>query len=189
MTDTHIPAGDIPDAISIVNLSSITLNPDQTNILKKGLGFVPTTLPDFTQLHVSRFRFIRKCKLYKYFYDINTPVRATTALYHTPSTMTIKDVKDIQTLLSIEHKEGPMPSLAEILTDVNIDPNTRTGSGLKTTSKFTPIIPRDYAIDSFCNKVTSNLYRMEEQYVLGYKAIPVRNITLAEKQAVLSLGS
>ncbi|KAJ1099860.1 hypothetical protein NDU88_004955 [Pleurodeles waltl] len=126
---------------------------------------------------------------YKYFYDVNTSARSTTALLHTSSTMTIKDIKDIQTLLSIEHNEGSMPSLAEILTDLNIDPNTRTVSGLRTTSKFTPLIPRDYAIDSFCNRVTSDLYRMEEQYVLGHKSIHAHNISSAEKRALVALGS
>ncbi|KAJ1101204.1 hypothetical protein NDU88_006276, partial [Pleurodeles waltl] len=180
---------DTPDSIGIVNLSSKILNQEQTNILKKGLGFVPTILPDFTQLHISLFNFIRKCKLYKFFKDSNTPVRPLITGHHTPSTMTIKDVKDIQTLLSIEHTDGPLPSLAEILTDLNIDPNIRSFSGLKTTSKFTPVIPRDYAIDSFYRKITSDLYHMEEQYALGHKSIPSHNITLAEKRAIYSLSS
>ncbi|KAJ1194362.1 hypothetical protein NDU88_003651, partial [Pleurodeles waltl] len=187
--DTPDPKNDTSSAISIVNLSSRILSPNQTNMLKKGLGFVPTTLPDFTELHISLFKFVRKCKLYKYFYDVNTQARATTTLHHTPSTMTIKDVKDIQTLLSIEHQEGHLPTLTEILTDLNIDTNPRTYSDLKISSKFTPIIPRDFAIDSFCNKVTSELYHMEEQYLSGHKSIPWHNITLAEKQALISLGT
>ncbi|KAJ1127943.1 hypothetical protein NDU88_006336 [Pleurodeles waltl] len=62
---------------------------------------------------------------------------------------TIKDVKDIRTLLALEHTKDTtsMPLINEILADLDIDPFVSTESGLKSASKCTPPLPPDNVID------------------------------------------
>ncbi|KAJ1166382.1 hypothetical protein NDU88_006786 [Pleurodeles waltl] len=59
-------------------------------------------------------------------------------------------------------------------------------SGLKTSSKFTPSLSSDNVIDIFYKRVTSDLYRLEDQYRTGRKNF-VHNITGPEQKALHSL--
>ncbi|KAJ1216789.1 hypothetical protein NDU88_004388 [Pleurodeles waltl] len=143
--------------------------------------------PDFTEMHIDLFKFTRKCKLMKYFDH-----KYVTNERHTDNTTTcnfsIGDIRDIQTLLSLEDDDSSRnaPTCDDILRDLGLSSSTTCTSGLRPRSRFTPIISSDNAIDVLHKLVTNDLYKLENQYSLGHKSRP-RNLSPQELRALHSL--
>lgn len=52
--------------LSVLNLSQFTLNQDLTSLLKKGVGFCPTTQGDICRYKIDVYKYIRRLKIQKY---------------------------------------------------------------------------------------------------------------------------
>ncbi|KAJ1201427.1 hypothetical protein NDU88_005236 [Pleurodeles waltl] len=165
----------------------IGLDEQQLSVLKKGLGFVPMAFPDFTTMHIDLFKFTRKCKLMKYFdHKHQTDERHT--VNTTTCDFSIGDIRDIQTLLSLENTDdsGLTPTCNDIANDLGLSSSTTSISGLRPRSRFTPVFSSDNAIDVFYKLVTDDLYKLENQYILGRKTWS-NNLSPQERMALRSL--
>ncbi|KAJ1152045.1 hypothetical protein NDU88_004823 [Pleurodeles waltl] len=148
-----------PNDICVINLSDKVLDMDQLSVLNKGLGFVPTSIPDYTELHINLFKFIRKCELFKYFSEKQNKT-SVTPIDTTSCPILIEDIKDIHTLLSLENNDDAPPH-DEILSDLGWDSTDTCVSGLKPASRFVLVLLTGSAIDLFYNRVTKDLYQLE----------------------------
>ncbi|KAJ1125520.1 hypothetical protein NDU88_003949 [Pleurodeles waltl] len=173
-----------PNDICVINLSDKVLDMDQLSVLNKGLGFVPTSIPDYTELHINLFKFVRKCKLFKYFSDKQNKT-GVTPIDTTPCPILIEDIKDIHTLLSLEDNDD-VPTHDQILSDLGWDSTDTCVSGLKPASRFVPVLPTDSAIYLFYNWVTKDLYQLEARQKNTFRTIP-QNITTKERAALRTL--
>ncbi|KAJ1143385.1 hypothetical protein NDU88_009694 [Pleurodeles waltl] len=150
------------ETVQVMNLSSLQLSMHEINVLKKGLGFCPSSKPDYTNIHIDLFKFIRNLKLKKFFHNKpDTNKNAHTA----PPTcnQTIGDIQDIHTVLSLDNTSSPTPSFDELLVQLNVIPNLDVNSGLKTISMFVPTLPPDNHIDVFYQAVSTELYNLEDK--------------------------
>ncbi|KAJ1134918.1 hypothetical protein NDU88_001364 [Pleurodeles waltl] len=128
----------------------------------QGLGFCPSSKPDYTNIHIDLFKFIRNLKLKKFFHNKpDTNKNAHTA----PPTcnQTIGDLQDIHTVLSLDNTSSPSPSFDELLVQLNVIPNLDVNSGLKPNSMFVPTLPPDNHIDVFYQAVSTELYNLEDK--------------------------
>ncbi|KAJ1152082.1 hypothetical protein NDU88_004859 [Pleurodeles waltl] len=150
------------ETVQVMNLSSLQLSMHEINVLKKGLGFCPSSKPDYTNIHIDLFKFIRNLKLKKFFHNKpDTNKNAHTA----PPTcnQTIGDLQDIHTVLSLDNTYSPSPSFDELLVQLNVIPNLDVNSGLKPNSMFVPTLPPDNHIDVFYQAVSTELYNLEDK--------------------------
>ncbi|KAJ1127339.1 hypothetical protein NDU88_005742 [Pleurodeles waltl] len=145
-----------------MNLSSLKLSMHEINVLKKGLGFCPSSKPDYTNIHIDLFKFIRNLKLKKFFH--NKPDTNKTAHTAPPTcNQTIGDLHDIHTVLSLDNTSSPTPSFDELLVELNVIPNLDVNSGLKPNSMFVPTLLPDNHIDVFYQAVSTELYNLEDK--------------------------
>ncbi|KAJ1127337.1 hypothetical protein NDU88_005740 [Pleurodeles waltl] len=145
-----------------MNLSSLKLSMHEINVLKKGLGFCPSSKSDYTNIHIDLFKFIRNLKLKKFFH--NKPDINKTAHTAPPTcNQTIGDLHDIHTVLSLDNTSSPTPSFDELLVELNVIPNLDVNSGLKPNSMFVPTLPPDNHIDVFYQAVSTELYNLEDK--------------------------
>ncbi|KAJ1163039.1 hypothetical protein NDU88_003502 [Pleurodeles waltl] len=144
----HASLTTLDNSVQVINLSSACLSVHEINVLKKGLGFCPTSTPDYTNLHVDLFKFVRNLKLKKFFHNKVTTNRDSPNPT-LPCNRSIKDLQDIQTVLSLDNPSLSANCLDELLTQLDVPSNLELNSGLRPKSTFVPILPPDNCIDVF----------------------------------------
>lgn len=164
------------NANTIINLSKISLNKAELQLLSLGLTFCPESSFNYSRTRVDIFQIIRKLKLIKYFklkHGNNTTTSPNTEPVPVDANLMVSDIPTILTMHDLQSTSDSL-STQQILSEEGITGSTNIKNPFKPQSTFTPMMPRD-SIDTFNDVTIEELKDLHHRTVKRQRSSKQRN--------------